>query len=118
MTTEVHANIDTMKAAIDAAAARIGSDKDLMQNREALKTMMFGLMNGLSNLVHAVGAESMYIPDASYLSDDIDSAFHDAIEAHDAAEPAVNFKLYSTLDRRTQGLSAYGRLPEIEVRRG
>ncbi|NTG07112.1 hypothetical protein [Rhizobium rhizogenes] len=118
MTTEIQSNIDTMKAAIDAAAARIGSDKDLMQNREALKTMMFNLMNGLSNLVYAVGAESMYIPDAGYLSDDIDSAFHDVIEAYDAASPTINFKQYSTLDHRTQGLSAYVRVPEIEVRRG
>ncbi|NTG07201.1 hypothetical protein [Rhizobium rhizogenes] len=106
MEHNVQANIDTMKAALEAAAARIGSDKDLAQNREALKTMMFNLMNGLSNLVHTVGGDSLYVPDAGYLSDDIDSAFHDAIEAHDAAEPAPNFKQYGTLDRRTQGLRA------------
>jgi hypothetical protein len=106
MAPEIIFDIERMKASIDTVADRLGSSRPLVGNREALKTMMFEIMNGLAGLVHTVGGSSLYVPDAGYLSDDIDNAFHDAIEAHDAAEPAPNMKRYGTLDHRTLGLRA------------
>ncbi len=108
MAPEVQFEIERMKSCLKAATDRLDPTKPLEDNREALKTMMFGLMTGLSSLTHIVGGESLYVPDAGYLSDDIDNAFSDAIEAKDAAQP--NYRApYSTLDHRTQGISRAGR---------
>ena len=107
-TDEIQYRIDHMKAAIEACAPRVGPTKALEQNREALKTLMYELLNDLAGLVHEAGGDSLYIPDRTYFSDDIDRAFSDAIEAEDRAEPAPNYKQYSTLDRKTQGLMVVG----------
>ncbi len=105
MSPEVQFEIDRMKACIEATAELIGPTKSLEGNCEALKSMMFGLMNGLAGLTHIVGADSKYIPDADYLSDDIDDAFSDAIDAEDAAQPDFSAP-YSTLNHRALGLLA------------
>lgn len=105
METAVQFDIDRMKEILEAASLRIGPDKDLEENREALKTMMFELMKGLANLVHTVGGDSLYIPDEGYLSDDIDNSFADPIEAYGASQPNYTAP-YSTLNNKTAGIQS------------
>ncbi len=105
MAPEIQFDIERMKASIEAAAERLGPTKSFESNREALKTMMFEMMNGLASLTHTVGGDSNYVPDADYLSNDIDDAFSDAIDAEDAAQPDYSAP-YSTLNHRALGLRA------------
>jgi len=105
MAPEVQFEIDRMMFCLKAATERLDPTKPLEGNCEALKTMMFGLMTGLASLTHIVGGESIYVPDATYLSDDIDNAFSDPIEAEDAAQADYSAP-YSTINHRALGLRA------------
>lgn len=99
---------DQMREAIDAAQAAISDSAPLSSNRDAAKALMETFLHQFAGLVYLAGGDALYVPDKDYLSDDIDNAFHDAIEDYDNRQPRIENRQYSTLSHGIQGLRVAG----------
>lgn len=105
MTPSRTVSLNLMASAVETLRSQYAQLPSLEQERDNLKTFMSLILIAATDLVIEADGDAGYMPVPGYLSDDIDDAFADAIEADEArGGVAYTQATHGTLNRSQQGI--------------
>lgn len=99
-------SLDLMASAVETLRSQYVQLPSLEQERDNLKMFMHLIIIAITDLALEAEADADYLPVPGYLDDDIDRAFHDAIEADEATGGvAYTQASHGTLSHSLQGIT-------------